>query len=467
MYEEMMEVIKKQNETISKQQDIIKKLEERIKELEEQLHKNSHNSSKPPSSDGYNKPLPKSLRNKSGKKPGGQKGHKGSNIEIGRPDKIEMHYPEECLCCQNRDNCQKLSRCDTYYEVDISIKKEVTQHNMMQCCCNGKYTAASRPDGTKGSILYGNKIKSLVCVLNTVGMVAIDNLRNIINGVTGLKISTGTISNMLKKAGEKAKEYMNEIKSELLKSPVVHCDETGIRVNGKLEWVHVISNKLRTYYALSTKRGKGAMDDIGFLSNYNGIVVHDFWSPYFIATNAEHAMCCAHIVRELIGIFENHPNQIWANEMYHELFSMYQAADLYNQNPDKGSRDFYIGVLLSNYDKILDRAELQNPLEQNPDKKGRKKRGKIRCLIDRLRKYKNEICRFATVEYVPFSNNQAERDLRMAKLKNKVSGCLRTELGAEHFLAIKSVVSSAVKSGFSAFDATFKLLSNRLSLGTE
>ena len=334
MCEELMALIKKQ-------QEIITKLQDEIENLKDKLNKNSNNSSKPPSSDGYNKPSPKSERKKSSRKPGGQKGHKGANIEVGTSDKIEIHYPKQCLNCPNRETCNKLSKRDTYYIIDVTIKKEVTQHNIMHCCCNGNYFAAQRFDGIKGSVAYGNNLRSLVCVLNTVGMVAIDNLHNIISGLSGVKISTGTISNILKNAGEKAKAFLDGIKNQLLKSPVVHCDETGIRVNGKLEWVHVISDSLRTLYFLSLKRGSEAMDAMGFLRNYGGIVVHDFWNPYFKTTNAKHAMCCAHLLRELRGIFENHPNQLWANEMYYELLSMHQAVDFYNQNPNDNSKGFY------------------------------------------------------------------------------------------------------------------------------
>ena len=252
-----------------------------------------------------------------------------------------------------------------------------------------------------------------------------------------------------------------------LKELVVHCDETGLDVNGKLNWVHVICTPGLTYYALSEKRGQKAMDEIGFLAQYKGIVVHDFWNSYFKATEAEHAMCCAHILRELTGIFENHPEQKWAREMYYELLSMCRAADFYNQNPEIDSRKFYMDCLQQRYDAILEEAIQQNPISEQTGKHGKKKKGKIRALIDRLLTHNGEVCRFANNPLVPFTNNQAERDLRMVKMKNKVIGTFRSEQGAKDFLTLKSLTSTAAKMGITAFDALFSLFLGQFALGTE
>ena len=248
----------------------------------------------------------------------------------------------------------------------------------------------------------------------------------------------------------------------------MHCDETGLRVNGKLHWVHVISTSLLTYYALSENRGKKAMDEIGFLASYRGIVVHDFWASYFKATGAEHAMCCAHLLRELTGVFENHPEQTWAQELYCELLSMYRAADFYNQHPEIESRQHYMECLKRNYDQILEKGVAQNPLpEKESGKRGRVKRGKIRALIDRLRTYKGEVCRFADNPIIPFTNNQAERDLRMVRMKSKVIGTFRSEQGAIDFLLLKTFTSTAAKAGIAAFDALHSLFQGQLALRTE
>lgn len=449
------------------QQKTIQELTARIAELEERLNKDSHNSSKPPSSDGYKKPSPKSLRQKSGRKVGGQKGHNGHNIKIDTPDRIENIYPERCSNCPHKENCADLRICDTCYVVDIVVKKETVKYQMMECNCEGIRECAARPVGINGSVTYGNMLKSFITILNTQGMIAHKNICGIIEGLTGIHLSAATVNNMIKSAAKQAKLWLPEIQQSLHNEPVVHNDETGERVNGKLSWVHVVCSALWTYYALSEKRGRIGMDEVGFLKEYHGISVHDFWMSYFSATTASHAMCGAHLLRELTGIYENHPEQEWAGEMHGHLLNMSRVAEFYNQNPEIGSREHYMNCLKEHYDEILQKAIHQNPIFEKTGRKGKPKRGKIRCLIDRLVKYKGEVCRFADNPLVPFTNNQAERDLRMVRLKSKVIGCFRTASGAENFLAIKSVISSAIKHGYTAFQAVLSLLSHRCAWMTE
>lgn len=473
--EELMATVRAQQHTIEvltiKLEETNAKLDKanaRIAELEDQLQKDSHNSSKPPSSDGYKKPSPKSQRKNSGRKAGGQTGHKGHHMMLDNPDRVETVYPQHCANCPHRAHCGKLKVHDTCYTVDIEIRKETVKYEIIKCNCGGVQEIAKRPAGISGSVTYGNRLKALVCVLNTKGMVAMKNLSEIIQGLTGLKPSVGTVSNMLHSAAVKAKMIVDGFQQKLHENPVVHCDETGLRVNGKLHWVHVISTSGLTYYALSEKRGKQAMDEIGFLASYRGIVVHDFWASYFKATRAEHAMCCAHLLRELTGVFENHPEQTWARELYCELLSMYHAADFYNQHPEIESRQHYMECLKRNYDQILEKGAAQNPLpEKESGKRGRVKRGKIRALIDRLRTYKGEICRFVDNPIVPFTNNQAERDLRMVRMKSKVIGTFRSEQGAKDFLLLKSLTSTAAKAEFTAFDALHSLFQGQLAWRTE
>ena len=473
--EELLEAFKAQQQTIEtltvKLEETTAELEKakaRIKELEEMLHKDSHNSSKPPSTDGYEKPSPKSQRKKSGKKAGGQTGHKGHHMELGNVDRVEPIYPKHCANCPHRENCANLKVHKSCYVVDMEIKTTTVKYQMMECNCGGVHEIAAPPAGIKGTVTYGNHLKALVCVLSTKGMGAMQNLCEIIKGLTGIKLSVGTVSNMLHSAAEMAKPIVDNFPQKLLQKPVVHCDETGLRVNGKLYYVHVICTPGLTYYALSEKRGTKAMEEIGFLEKYQGIVVHDFWMSYFKATGASHAMCCAHLLRELTGIYENHPEQEWARKLYFELLFMCRAADFYNQHPDLDSRNHYMECLKRNYDQILEEGIDLNPIPEKPKgQRGRPKRGKIRALIDRLREYKGEVCRFADNPLVPFTNNQAERDLRMVKVKNKVIGTFRSLQGAKDFLIWKSLTSTASKAGTTAFDALLSLNFGRYGLRTE
>lgn len=339
---------------------------------------------------------------------------------------------------------------------------------MMECSCGGVHEIAARPAGISGTVTYGNRLKALICVLNTKGMVAMQNLCEIIEGLTGIKPGAGTVVNILHSAANAAKRYTDMFPHILNQNPVVHCDETGVDINGKLHWVHVICTSGLTYYALSKKRGTDAMLEIGFLPGYKGIAVHDFWMSYFKATKAEHAVCGAHLLRELTGIYENHPEQTWARDLYQELMSMCRAADFYNQHPEIGSRQHYMDCLKQNYDKILKEAVKQNPLPNNRvHRRGKPQKGKIRALIDRLIKYKGKVCRFADNLLVPFSNNQAERDLRMVKMKNKVIGCFRSVTGAADFLTLKSFTSTAAKAGQTAFSALLDLFQGDFVLRTE
>ena len=236
--EELMATVRAQQHTIEvltiKLEETNAKLDKanaRIAELEEQLHKDSHNSSKPPSSDGYEKPAPKSQRKTSGKRAGGQTGHKGNHMMLGAPDRIETVYPQHCVNCPHRAHCDKLKVHDTCYTVDVEIRKETVKYEIMECNCGGVQEAAKRPAGISESVTYGNRLKALVCVLSTKGMVAIKNLCEIIHGLTGIKLGTGTVCNMLHSAAAQAKTVVDGFPQELHKNPVVHCDETGLRVN--------------------------------------------------------------------------------------------------------------------------------------------------------------------------------------------------------------------------------------------
>lgn len=234
-YEELLEIIAEQNKIIERLTAELASAKAEIAELKEKLNQNSRNSSKPPSTDGYEKPAPKSLRKKSGKKAGGQTGHKGHSIVLDKPDRIERIYPEHCKNCPNRDSCANFKVNDSCYVVDITVKKETVKYQMLECSCNGIHEVAERPAGMKGTVTYGNQLKALICVLNIKGMVAMHNLCEIIDGLTGIKPSVGTVANMLNSAADLAKPIVETIPQKINKAPVVHCDETGVRVNAGLQ----------------------------------------------------------------------------------------------------------------------------------------------------------------------------------------------------------------------------------------
>ena len=450
--------LRKQNEQLL---ELVAELQARIKELEERLNKNSGNSSKPPSSDGLKKPVKKdrSLREKSGKKPGGQPGHKGSNLTVlSKPDHIEEHLCTECKNCPHYEICHKSAIIkETRYVVDAVIKVNITAHNLLSvpvCPVCGTEKTGEFPDNVRSYIQYGNNLEALAVSLNTVGAVSVKRTHEILSGVFNIPISIGTVSNMVSRCAEKLNSVIEIIKTKLKASGINHADETGTNVNGKTEWAHCLSNDKYTYVTLHKKRGYKAIKEIGILMDYQGILVHDCWASYWKLEGVTHQLCCAHLLRELTGISENNPEQKWA-PMFKELLIKMKSSK--EKAIEKGKAVLSRSTLNKYsrcYDEIITLAKEENPEPpKSQGKRGKPKRGKILSLIDRLKEHKGEVCLFLNNFLVPFDNNQAERDIRNIKVKTKVSGFFKTEEGAVNYLKIMSFVGTAKKLGKSAYDA--------------
>ena len=300
---------------------------------------------------------------------------------------------------------------------------------------------------------YGSNLAALAVALNMTGMVSVNRTHSILSDVFNVPISVGAIAAMGIRCAENVQDAINNIKSKVIALPIAHFDETGIRVDGKLHWVHCASNSLYTYLTVEKKRGSEGMDSSGVLQSFTGIAVHDCWSSYFKYQNVEHSICCAHLLRELIGIYER-TSQSWANELIQLLLRMKNLKQIlqtlgvnkFPQNQWKKFSDYY--------DALIKTGIALNPIpERDEGKRGRQKKGKTLALLERLEKYKGEVCLFATNFAVPFDNNQAERDIRGVKVKQKVSGCFRTKTGADIFADITSYTSTALKHGVSPFFA--------------
>ena len=411
------------NATINTQTQLIVQLNQTIQELKEQLNKNSKNSSKPPSSDGYKKPAPKSLRKPSGKKVGGQDGHQGTHLAvITAPDEIVIHMPSACKGCRHYQMC-KGTACiaEKRHVIDAVVTVNVTEHQVLElpiCMLHGDTRRGEFPADVKAAVQYGENLQSLAVALNTVGAVSIKRTHEILSGVFNIPIATGT------------------------------------RVDKKLWWVHDASNCEYTYLDISPKRGNAGMEQCGVLPEFKGIAMHDCWASYWNYPDIQHAVCCAHLLRELTGIDENHPGQKWASAFKDLLLEMKKVKD----NAVEKGKDFlsyyHYHKFDKKYDELIGQARKENPLPETTEKKrGRKKKGKILALVERLANYKASVCLFIHNFNVPFDNNQAERDLRMIKVKTKVSGCFRTEEGARDYLKIMSYVGTAHKQGYNAYEA--------------
>ena len=333
----------------------------------------------------------------------------------------------------------------------------------MEVCCPlcGKELRATFPKDVKAPIQYGKTLQALVVAFNTVGAVSVSRIHDLFGNVFGIPLSTGTIHNMIHQCAEKLSDTMDAIRGHIKCLAVAHFDETGCRVNGRLRWVHVASNQDSTYLYLSSKRGKCGMEDGEILPNFHGIAIHDCWPAYW-KYDMEHGVCCAHLLRELNGAEENHPSQKWPKAFRNLLLKMKAAKDeAILAGLDQLEADV-IEKFDQTYDRIIKKAYRENPVQENASgRRGRPKRGKILSLIDRLRDLKESVCLFMKNFVVPFDNNQAERDLRMIKVKAKVSGCFRTEEGATDFLKIMSYTGTAKKQGVNPFHAILLALSGQ------
>lgn len=446
--------------TIDELNKTIAELNQTIAALKEQLHKNSNNSSKPPSSDGYKKPpAPKSLRGKSGKKSGGQEGHEGSNLAQAKPDHVIPCMPSKCAHCPHHDDCQAKAKVLERRQVfDAVVKIEVTEYDRMRvtnCPLHGWTREGSFPEGITAAVQYGENLQSLVVALNTVGAVSVCRTREILSGVFNVPLSEGTIISMVSRCAGKLPDVLAKIGRLVIGSEVDNADETGFRVEGKLHWAHVLCNGAYTLIALSQKRGWKGMQEIGFLPQFHGILMHDCWASYWKCSDVVHAVCCAHLLRELTGIEENNPGFTWPKEFKDLLLEMKRVRDRAYEN-DKRELSYDDHQRFSTmYDRIIEKAyqETPEPIPKPGKRRGRKPRGKVLALVDRLKALKGAVCLFTKNFQVPFDNNQAERDLRMIKSKTKVSGCFRTKKGAQEYLDIMSYVSTAKKLGSNAYEA--------------
>ena len=413
----------------------ITSLEKKITELQERLlkyenPKNSTNSSVPPSQDPNR--LTRSTRKKTDKKLGGQKGHKGSKLNsVANPDEVIFHDVTQCECCNASlpENGEIKSR--QIFDIP-KIKIKVTEHRIVikKCTSCGKQNKSEFPEGLVQEAQYGNEIKSLGVYLQNYQMIPYARCVELLFDLTGHRISAGSLANFQVKMYEQLSYFEDEIKRLLLLSQSMHADETGMKVNIVNGWMHVACNKLLSYFGFHLKRGQHAIDDMNIIPLYNGTLVHDRFSSYF-KYQCEHSLCNAHILRELLYLQEM-KNLKWAEDISNLLTATYhkqKEGAIFTQE---------------NYQSILDKWEkLIAPTINSYDKKFKKT--KEEKLAFALEKHKHLFLKFIVEEHVPFDNNQAERDLRMIKVKQKISGCFKEQAYAAYFARIRSYISTLKK----------------------
>ena len=435
----------------------VSKLEARIKELEDQKAKDSSNSSKPPSTDGPKK-KPKSTRGKSNLKPGGQEGHKGKTLElVANPDKTVKHKVEQCACCNKDLRNQTADRIECRQVSDIPvIKLEVTEHQSEVKSCSCGHVNKSFPVGVNHYIQYGPNLKGMVVYLQDYQMLPYKRTKELFKDFFNHNISTGTLFNFGQSAYQKLSSFQDRLKQLLTYCLVVGFDETGFRVLATRLWLHSYSTEKYAYFEVHAKRGQEAMDDIGILPYFKGTAVHDFWKSYYVYC-CKHALCNAHILRDLIFIKERF-EQPWAEQVIRLLLKMKAAKE---KAMLEGKSSFSKSTLKryqDQYQQIIQRGLEENPFKP-PEKKtrGRYKKTPPRNLLERLDNYKEDVLRFFLDFKVPFDNNFSERDLRMMKVKQKISGGFRSLKGAKYFARIRSYILTARKQDVNPLQALTNL----------
>ncbi|VAW86153.1 hypothetical protein MNBD_GAMMA18-1235, partial [hydrothermal vent metagenome] len=327
--DELILVLLQKNETLMAQCARIAKLEKKIEELESKLAKNSRNSSKPPSSDGYGKPKPKSQRKKTGRSSGGQPGHKGSTLkQVEHPDHVQEHPVSQCSHCHGDLSNQAAMGHEARQVFDLpEINVMVTEHRAhIKTCphCDARVKAAF-PTGVTQPVQYGNRVYATAAYLSQYQLLPYQRLQELFHDLFQINLSQGTLSNILSRGHQQLERFEDAAKTLLKGSGVVHFDESGIRLKKSLNWLHVASTPQLTCYHIDAKRGKVAMDVMAILPDYQGYAVHDHWASYY-GYDCQHVLCNAHHLRELTFAQEQH-QQRWAAELSKCLLDAKQEVD--------------------------------------------------------------------------------------------------------------------------------------------
>lgn len=426
----------------------------RLTVLEEQVAKNSSNSSRPPSSDGLSKPplkpMPQSLRKKTGKKPGGQQGRVGKTLlPVDEPDQIVVHRPTTCSHCQTplKDASEVTYSRRQVFEMP-EPKILVTEHRAMRLCCPGcgKETQAPFPKEVVHPVQYGPNLLGFSTYLHSFHLLPFDRCAQIVQDITKAPFSAGSLSHALTTASGRLAAFEGQLDHALSQTQHQHADETGSRVAGKLHWIHVRCTKTLCRLFLHEKRGSEAVTD---LVSYRGCLMSDFYTSY-VRLSCSHQFCGAHLLRELTFAHEE-MGQGWAGSLKGVLEQMVSCC---HRAREAGRVSVENAAILGDqFDALVQQGLQQTPLPE-PRRRGRGRpgKGKVRCLLERLRDFREAYLAFLFDLSLPFTNNEAERDLRMLKIKGKISGCFRTVGGAEVFCRLRSYLLTCQKQGIPVLD---------------
>jgi transposase len=439
--------------TSAEKDALIDALWARVEELERRLGLNSSNSGKPPSSDGVKKPSRvNNQREQTGRKSGGQEGHEGTTLrQVATPDKVIDHCPPVCAGCGSALGVEQATghRKRQVFDIPKPVV-QVTEHRAHSCWCPecGTETQAAFPDEVTAAAQYGATVVALVVYLQAWHLLPEDRLAELLGDVFGVDLATSTIAAMGHRKAQELAGLAEHIEQQVKQAAVKHLDETGYRIAGVLQWLHVASTWLLTCYRTASKRG-------AMLAGVRGIIVHDFWRPYLTLEGVTHALCNAHHLRELKALIDIE-KEPWALAMHRFLRHACHAANLARAR-QRSLKPASLVWLSTRYDRILAHGfafhESQPPLAAaGRQRRGRPRRRPGHNLLLRLRDHKDDALRFLRDPTVPFTNNQAERDLRMMKVRQKISGGFRSATGAQTFATLRTVLSTARKQGWNILD---------------
>ena len=450
---------------ILEMQEMISVLQQEVQELRDQLAKNSQNSGKPPSSDGLKKPRTRSQRPKGQRRSGGQEGHTGHTLMmVEEPDHVERHPVDTCPQCAADLGQQPVAYVHKRQVFDIPpVCLEVTEHQVevKHCPACSHEARAQFPAEVTQPVQYGPRLKAQAVYLNAYQLLPLERLCDLLEDFYGHRPSEAFILQANSQFVEQARPTIEAVQRQLKAADVVHFDESGARVEGHLHWLHVAATESLTYYIIHPKRGQEAMQDMDILPGFEGRAMHDHWHSYLRFETCQHAFCNAHHLRELQFIIDQY-EQAWAKDLADLLRAIKKEVEA--TPPEWGSlppdrlahyNQRYADIMQQGY-------EVNPPPEPSPTpQRGRKKQSPPRNLLDRLSRHQAETLAFMHDFRVPFDNNLAERDVRMMKVKQKISGTFRTRAGADTFCIIRSYISTARKQSLNVIQSIYDAFSGQ------
>ena len=459
-----------------------KQLREEISQLKKQIEillsenmrlnsiisKNSSNSSKPPSTD-IGKKKKNNSRKKTSRKPGGQHGHKGTCLTpVNNPDSTVVLIPVKCTCGHCFDGTENIIKDEKRQVFDIPVPKfEVTEYasGIYECPHCMSEVQHEFPEHVKSAVQYGTLLKSYAVYLMNYQLLPYKRTSELFTNMYGIPVSEGSLNNFLREYNELIEVPVSHIKQNIINSDTVHFDESGFYSEGKRHWIHVSSTSLLTYYFFHRSRGINALEDAGILEYFRGTAVHDYWKTYYKYDKCSHSLCNAHHLRDLQGIFDSTELE-WVKDMKLLLSEMKKVADAARAEGRKSLSPDRLNRLVDKFNNLIAKGyeDTPRPKAKKKGTRGKQARGRALSLLDRFKHKSSEILDFIFDLDKPFDNNQAERDIRMTKIKQKISGTFRSSEMAQVFCRIRSFISTAIKHNKNILEAIADIYKGKVFL---